>query len=638
LKLDPSYDSGIVGDGITNVRKPVFAGTVGAVNGGSTIRVYRAEGTDPAGPILAQAKADAQGNFSVQLPLSLGNGVIMLTATAVDPAGNVAPGAADPLKVTIVTTALDYSGNGRDVGGPSPLSQSQGTLYLRNTTSDLGQWYGWLTPPSYVSTWYVNGVAVGKSADIPLLGDFDADGKEDLATFRPSTLTWTVSMSGGRSLSFAFGVNADSIPLTGNFDGVGATQYGLFDVVNGVGVWRMTTAASGMRTFNFGIAGDIPVVGDFLGQGYDQAAVYRPGTGQFLVHDKSNGTSDVVAVLAANQIPVPGYFENLAYSRLGQPYKMTPAVFNPATGIFTIARLPSSPYPSTVVFQGGDIPASGDYAGVGWDLPAVYRPSTGNFLVKNDQRQSNGVDAVIARFPGAVKGAVVPVGAPMAYRKLSAADLKNRVSPLSTGGSGSGFTTLAMAAPPVQPTSAAAPPSSGDVAGAGHGVISYLPSLEVSGSSPAGARRPLFSGTAAPGTVVALSIGGAGPRGTKLVGEATADAAGSYAFELPAGFRVGKYTLVASALGADGSSTPIASTSFQIKPAPRLRAPVLGRFARTAAPAARTAAPAAAAQTVAAAIVAPRLPVAAPLAVDPVSTAIDSLEDSRLRGMRRKGS
>src|SRR5690606_38136776 len=32
LRLDPGYDSGIVGDGITNVRKPFFIGTVGAAN------------------------------------------------------------------------------------------------------------------------------------------------------------------------------------------------------------------------------------------------------------------------------------------------------------------------------------------------------------------------------------------------------------------------------------------------------------------------------------------------------------------------------------------------------------------------------------------------------------------------------
>ena len=122
------------------------------------------------------------------------------------------------------------------------------------------------------------------------------------------------------------------------------------------------------------------------------------------------------------------------------------------------------------------------------------------------------------------------------------------------------------------------------------------------------------------------------------MGTATADASGLYTFQLPAGHRIGKYTLVASALGADGSTTPVASTSFQIKPAPRPRTPALGRFARAAAPAARESAPAAAVRAVVAAAALPTVPVAAPLAVDAVSTAIDSFDDSRLGSLKRKRS
>lgn len=648
LTLDPGYDSGLVGDGITDVRKPVFSGTVGAANAGSIIRVYRA-GTNS--PILAQTTADSSGNFAVQLPLSLNNGVISLTATAVDRAGNVAPGSSTPLTVTIVTTMLNYSGNARDFGGSSSLSQSQGTLYFRNESTNDGQWYGWLTPPSYLATWYANGSRVGQAADIPLVGDFDADGKEDLATYRPSTLTWTVAMSSSGGLSFAYGINAASIPLVGNFDGPGASQYGLFDVVNGAGVWRMTSVSGGLQTFNFGIAGDYPLVGDFLGLGYDQAAVYRPSTGQFLAYNKATATFDVVATLPANQVPVPGYYDNRTYKELGQAYKMTPAVFNPATGVFTIARVAASPYPTTVVFQGGDIPVSGDYAGAGWDMPVVYRPSTGLFLIKWNQLQSNGADAEIVNFSGAVGLPVVPVGAPLAYRQLSADALRSGVSPLLARGSGSGATTSSLdestfvtvatteESTPAQATTHEYTPAQSwtDEVPVEITSVTYLPSLSVSPSSPAGARQPLFSGTAAPGTSVVLTLSGAGIRGSKRVGTATADAAGLYSFQLPAGHRIGKYTLLASALGADGSTTPVASTSFQIKPMPRPRTPALGRFAR-AVPAARESAPAAAVGAVVAVAALPTVPVAAPLAVDPVSSAIDSFDDSRLGSLKRKRS
>ena len=58
LSLNPADDSGIVGDNITNVRKPHFIGTIGPANAGSVIQIYQATSQgNPTGPVLATTTA-----------------------------------------------------------------------------------------------------------------------------------------------------------------------------------------------------------------------------------------------------------------------------------------------------------------------------------------------------------------------------------------------------------------------------------------------------------------------------------------------------------------------------------------------------------------------------------------------------
>mgnify|MGYP006886501813 CR=1 FL=1 len=45
-----------------------------------------------------------------------------------------------------------------------------------------------------------------------------------------------------------------SMPVVGNFDGPGASEYGVFDIVGGKGVWTLTTPNMGTRTVVFAAA------------------------------------------------------------------------------------------------------------------------------------------------------------------------------------------------------------------------------------------------------------------------------------------------------------------------------------------------------------------------------------------------
>ena len=621
LALDQYYDSGIKGDNITDVRTPFFVGSIGAANAGSIIRIYVAAANgSPTGQPLAQTFANSQGEFSVQLPLALSNGEIRLVATAVDPAGNPAPGQSPVLTTTIVSVGLSYSGDPidyyRDHGltplPPAPVaSRAQGALYYRNPATGLGQWFVKAAPPLNVPFWAPNGIALGAMNDIPVTGDFDGDGKADLAAFNQSTATWVVHQSSRGSATFQFGAPGVSVPVVGNFDGPGVTQFGVYYVnADGVGVWSVTSSATGVRQYGFGRAGDIPLVGDFGGVGKDQMAIYRPSTGEFRVFMPAEGgqpaSSIIVATMAPNQIPVPGQYDNLYYFANGLPYRTEPAVYNPATGVFTIARPAGSLFPSQVTFRPGDVPVPADYNGSGWDQPGVYRPSTAEFLIKLNQRDPGGAgaDVRIAAFPGLLGGSVVPPGAPLSYKLPTAAALKagegGPTSPTGPGSPGGGASPLASAPTEPAPASTPAPPSAAPLPtpAAPPAPVVVAPSLHYVSANPPGVARPWFAGTAAPGTTVDLFLSGSGVIGSRRVGTATADAAGAFGFQLPAGAKNGSYTLVAQARGADGSSTPIAGTSFNIGPAPVARAPrTPTRFApiaRAPIPAPRLSGPAAA--------------------------------------------
>jgi hypothetical protein len=146
-------------------------------------------------------------------------------------------------------------------------------------------------------------------------------------------------------------------------------------------------------------------------------------------------------------------------------------------------------------------------------------------------------------------------------------------------------------------------------------------------------RQPWFTGTAAPGIVVDFFLSGKGVVGSKRVGSATVDANGYFAFQLPAGARIGTYTLLVKARGADGSaSTPIASTLFQIAPA-IARKPVRKAPAKANGGQAAARPRAAAASEIAAAVRKPVVVQAAPAAVTAANVfdeAIQNLHKNRL--------
>ena len=166
--------------------------------------------------------------------------------------------------------------------------------------------------PGSPSTWYIRGVgsfAYGKDGDIPVPGDYNGDGKDEIAVFRPSESTWYIRGVG----SFAYGKDGD-IPVPGDYNGDGKDEIAVFRPSENT--WYIR----GVGSFAYGKEGDIPVPGDYNGDGKDEIAVYRPG-------DPSTWYVRGVGTFAYGKdgdTPVPGDYNGDGKTEIG--------VFRPGTG------------------------------------------------------------------------------------------------------------------------------------------------------------------------------------------------------------------------------------------------------------------------------------------------------------------
>ena len=92
-------------------------------------------------------------------------------------------------------------------------------------------------------------------------------------------------MGGHTYTRFDYGMQPGDIPLVGDWDGDGKDGVGIFRH----GEWHLSDAIHPALTkhrVNFGISkGDIPVVGDWTGTGKDSIGIYRPTNGTWYLRD-----------------------------------------------------------------------------------------------------------------------------------------------------------------------------------------------------------------------------------------------------------------------------------------------------------------------------------------------------------------
>jgi hypothetical protein len=170
---------------------------------------------------------------------------------------------------------------------------------------------------------------------------------------------------------------AEDIPLMGDWDGDGTETPGAFRPSNGfVYIRNSNDTGPADVEFFFGIGGDIPIVGDWDGDGADTVSIYRNGH-VFIKNDLVTGVADADFWYGVpGDRPFAGDFDGDGIDTVG--------LYRTTSGLVYFRNSLSSGFSEFEFFYGSpsDRILAGDWDGDGDDTVAVYRPADGNLYFR----------------------------------------------------------------------------------------------------------------------------------------------------------------------------------------------------------------------------------------------------------------
>lgn len=284
-------------------------------------------------------------------------------AIALDPKGNV----------YITGTSAGDLPTTPGVFQPKPQGELDG--FVAKFSATLNDTIGVFRPSSNVfllrnsnSTGPENiNIAFGVAGDLPVAGDWDGNGIDDVGFFRPSTKEWQLRLQNGTTIItlVAFGLNGD-LPIVGDWNGDGIDTIGIFRP--STNEWILTNGPNTNNTsppedihIVFGQNGDLPIAGDWNGDGSDTPGLFRPSNTQFLLSNGFLSTIDITPFTfgALGSKPVTGDWDGDGVTTIG--------VFNPGRGQIALNNTNTSGNGTgDIVFSfglNGDSPLAGDWDG-----------------------------------------------------------------------------------------------------------------------------------------------------------------------------------------------------------------------------------------------------------------------------------
>jgi trimeric autotransporter adhesin len=253
------------------------------------------------------------------------------------------------------TQSVGLSGKGSMWATPTVWRPSNGTWYVSQTsggTSAARQW--------------------GQVGDIPVPGDYDGDGKTDIAVYRPSSGTWWIvsSQTGAGSVQ-TWGMPGDQ-PVPGDYDGDGKTDLAVYRPSDGS--WYIVSSRTGAGSVQaWGMLGDQPIPSDYDGDGRTDIAVFRPSNGTWYIILSRTWSGYSFSWGGLGDIPMPADYDGDGKTDI--------VVYRPSNGTWYIVLSRTWSAYSFAWGGLGDIPMPADYDGDGKADIAAYRPSNGTWYI-----------------------------------------------------------------------------------------------------------------------------------------------------------------------------------------------------------------------------------------------------------------